>query len=481
MAHDASPSWSGFNYQGKIALFYALQCINSEYANDPQFDFDNHHLILERNEDFEIEINTSLISFHQVKAYQGSAFSKYKNALIELSLELEKNQHTTGYIHTWNSIDLPAGKTLQICVADEIDLVLSEYTNAPGSNATIIAKAAGTDNKLPKLAAIIRAALPGQTTVQIYNTLQDIKNNTNSTLSRLNCYQYSNGNTYCGLSEIDEFVRSELKAAFEHRKTSATALQIERAFYYFLGTIDEHIRKRHEQYSASQTLPIKFTDILAALSTDFENPSDEYFLHHFKYMLFKAFDEYEGDGNYVQPSLDDGAHCNLRAIRSRLASAHPRHLLSLYEAFAPHLPLDLTNTITAAISVDLENVQLYLLPIINKISTQKSDVQITSRRLTYKRINKPNEHYLPTLIGPGRTGAVLARKILENPNMIEILFEIRSLINTSGLNGKILELSKDRMSVAANETEVVRQKRTEIINNLRFIDADQAIQELNAD
>ncbi|WP_157939556.1 hypothetical protein [Vibrio splendidus] len=51
MAFDASPSWSGFNYQGKVALYYTLRQINSLPLNT---DFSNLSLVLEDNEDFEI-------------------------------------------------------------------------------------------------------------------------------------------------------------------------------------------------------------------------------------------------------------------------------------------------------------------------------------------------------------------------------------------------------------------------------------------
>lgn len=51
MAHDASPSWSGFNYQGKVALYYALRLINEKAAD---FDFTDYSLVLENTEDFEV-------------------------------------------------------------------------------------------------------------------------------------------------------------------------------------------------------------------------------------------------------------------------------------------------------------------------------------------------------------------------------------------------------------------------------------------
>ncbi len=65
MAHfDASASWSGYNYQGKVALFYALKLINSSPGGT---NFSNYSLMLEAVEDFEILINNEPQSYHQVK------------------------------------------------------------------------------------------------------------------------------------------------------------------------------------------------------------------------------------------------------------------------------------------------------------------------------------------------------------------------------------------------------------------------------
>ncbi|WHV79850.1 hypothetical protein [Pseudomonas aeruginosa] len=98
MAFDASPSWSGFNYQGKVALHYALTLINAQPVNH---DFSTTDLMLEANEDFEILVNGNSVSFHQVKAYNSSTFEEYSDALFGLTIELDKRAGVSGYIHTW--------------------------------------------------------------------------------------------------------------------------------------------------------------------------------------------------------------------------------------------------------------------------------------------------------------------------------------------------------------------------------------------
>src|ERR1035437_3369853 len=104
MAHDASATWSGFNYQGKVAILHTLTIINKKLDENLDFDFTNHELKLEHHEDFEIITPGGPESFHQVKAYNETLYSKYSNSLLELTLELKNNPDVKGYLHTWKTI-----------------------------------------------------------------------------------------------------------------------------------------------------------------------------------------------------------------------------------------------------------------------------------------------------------------------------------------------------------------------------------------
>ncbi len=80
---DATPSWSGYVFQGEVALCRALEKINS-YGN-PQDIPHSYSLRLERDEDF--SLNGEELEVFQVKAYVGvktNRFSKYKNVVEEL-------------------------------------------------------------------------------------------------------------------------------------------------------------------------------------------------------------------------------------------------------------------------------------------------------------------------------------------------------------------------------------------------------------
>ena len=49
--NDAIPTWSGFNYQGKMMLLYVLELIN-QIAKDKNKDIGTYSVELEKTEDF---------------------------------------------------------------------------------------------------------------------------------------------------------------------------------------------------------------------------------------------------------------------------------------------------------------------------------------------------------------------------------------------------------------------------------------------
>ncbi|MBH0007391.1 ABC-three component system protein [Psychrobacter sp. SWN149] len=89
---SAISSWSGFVYQGKIALYHCLKLLLQD-----ELDFD---LQLDSTEDFAIYRDGLLISAHQVKAKVGKYRSNYTSALEKASnIEGDRIRGTTRYIH----------------------------------------------------------------------------------------------------------------------------------------------------------------------------------------------------------------------------------------------------------------------------------------------------------------------------------------------------------------------------------------------
>ncbi len=101
---DATPSWSGYIYQGKIAIFHALTIINKELKENRDFDFDQYKLEIEWMEDFAILNGGGYESIHQVKAYKDSTPGAYKDAIEDLFKKLNDKPNLKGYLHVWNEI-----------------------------------------------------------------------------------------------------------------------------------------------------------------------------------------------------------------------------------------------------------------------------------------------------------------------------------------------------------------------------------------
>jgi len=55
LEYDATPSWSGYNYQGKVALYVVLDKICELYSTGNTADISNFYLELEWLEDFSVK------------------------------------------------------------------------------------------------------------------------------------------------------------------------------------------------------------------------------------------------------------------------------------------------------------------------------------------------------------------------------------------------------------------------------------------
>lgn len=80
--NDAIPTWSGFNYQGKMMLLHVLELINQIKTSG---DKRAYAVELERIEDFSIMCNSEYRSFHQIKAYLSkNKWDNYSEAMDKL-------------------------------------------------------------------------------------------------------------------------------------------------------------------------------------------------------------------------------------------------------------------------------------------------------------------------------------------------------------------------------------------------------------
>lgn len=114
--HDAVPAWSGFIYQGQVAMYLAVKKIRELLAAGKQKNIveSNYLLEIEKSEDIAIvKVDGGAkhyLSIHQVKNQQDRDIASYKKPLTQLMLEKgfwEKQKLGTpeAYLHLSNALN----------------------------------------------------------------------------------------------------------------------------------------------------------------------------------------------------------------------------------------------------------------------------------------------------------------------------------------------------------------------------------------
>lgn len=95
--HTAAATWSGFIYQGKVALYHVLNLLNADSDNV------KYSLQLDSLEDFaiveKVDGEIKPITLHQVKAMKSSFYSSYKKAFVDLEKRIDQFQCEGAYFH----------------------------------------------------------------------------------------------------------------------------------------------------------------------------------------------------------------------------------------------------------------------------------------------------------------------------------------------------------------------------------------------
>lgn len=97
--HTAISTWSGFVYQGKLALYHCLEVISSNYEASRDL-----KLQLESQDDFAIFRNQQCLSMHQVKAYKDTRFSAYSDDITAQRVKATNQQVPIAYFHVARQI-----------------------------------------------------------------------------------------------------------------------------------------------------------------------------------------------------------------------------------------------------------------------------------------------------------------------------------------------------------------------------------------
>ncbi|WP_342439123.1 ABC-three component system protein [Paenibacillus sp. FSL L8-0436] len=255
--HSAIPSWSGFQYQGKVALNVVLDYILKIEPSEHE----NYRLELEWYEDFSIIKNDEYVSIHQVKSYKKKTLSEYKDALWNLLGKSVLKPGIESYLHAATDLD-----TIEDMKSRLKQLDPPSEPKPPKEPA-----------KGPKI--------KGYTPWHYYKMVIDT-DAYDSVFDSLSIYLYDNSKRFCPLNELEEEIKKRIRLYFQKNKGHLpTKAHVETTYHYLLGELDKHITNRHfksqENDEEYEVFPdrIPFKVLIDVLDTEWEEPSEEYILH----------------------------------------------------------------------------------------------------------------------------------------------------------------------------------------------------------
>jgi len=106
---DATFSWSGYAYQGKVGVFLVLKHLNQYNGSDLNIYFSDWELEFEWLEDFSIKQSGIYRSLHQVKTSQSTRVASYNAAITQTINNAQDafNYHITPYFHVSSNVVNP--------------------------------------------------------------------------------------------------------------------------------------------------------------------------------------------------------------------------------------------------------------------------------------------------------------------------------------------------------------------------------------
>lgn len=389
--HDATPSWSGYIYQGKVALYHALRVINEKLSNQTdhqtKYSFDKYSLEIEWMEDFAIMKGGAYESIHQVKAYKDSKPNNYKSATVEIIQKLDFYSIPAGYLHVWKEIEFK-GKI--------VDFEDMKKRYKPHCLKTV--------------------------------------------LNRLKLYTYGKNN-FCGLREIDGLILKEIEKYYGNTPAALgsnikkTIAQYKGVLLALYNILDEQIVKRHINYGSSEEKSsekkdtISFKKIIDAFSVNYEEQSEEYAQIMLKNEIFAFFDDFCKDPKLCK--FLKCTNCFLNKITDILNGLPPSEVRGIIEKASPQLHTKggkLSSLYNNKIGI-LGSLFIFFYSI--DFNKKVKEPKVFKYNLKEKK-SKKIRVILPTTISGGPLlSNTIAIDILNNPNLntLENLYDVDRMIS----------------------------------------------------
>lgn len=321
---DASSSWNGYNHQGKLAIWFALQQIESLYntklpIEDNKSIMDNYFLEIEFLEDFSIGkfVNgkEEYITVHQVKNHNKTAASDYDSAFLGLAYHVKcMDSLQKAYLHTTQQVNLnekTVDEHIKTLIAHPNELFetlikINEIRNDKTKREETLSVRKGRPSDfISKLKKALFDNHPSAKKLDVSNIdeacnnlekevhfqLDAIRNIPEKLIKKIEIYTYDFGDTkqnYCEVNRLKSLLKNEIKKIIPLMGLKSywgTDKNIDRRYVCLLGHLDEHIIERNLNFplykDGTVERKIKLSQILEWLMSDEIDAQDAEFYHYF--------------------------------------------------------------------------------------------------------------------------------------------------------------------------------------------------------
>ncbi len=442
---DATPSWSGYNYQGKVAIYEVLKIVNCLIDENRRDFISRYSLELEWLEDFSIICDDQYYSIHQVKALNTDGIAKYQEALLGLAKKLYTHKYIdTAYLHVWKKINVDMDKwkneveasIKKAITSTEVKEILEELLKKRGKLEEAInriekPKSGSAPGYIKRIKSHLGDNDPTEENVKesIQTELSLINDESgyfiqelnNSLASKISLYLYDEDN-FCEIDKIEDLINRQIQKYLMVKRSwmASDRASIEKIYLRLQKLIDEHITERHK---SKEKTHIMFSSIIKILDDESINASSrEINLMRLKSKIYYLKDIY-CYGKYCR--TDDCTHCKIELALKIINKLDIEKFEKFIRISSPEVKGLVSDEKVAGLMFERNGTNGCFFKL---LSSFEKEFVVTSNAISYNTDSK-ELIYLTTLAENGNFIENCCKDIVENKEIDGIFMDVDYIIS----------------------------------------------------